>query len=85
MNTLFDSKQDRSSKGLITTLLATITLLAATTATLLLVTFSGNASADSGAAYPSTASHTGQTSSEQKVDYEGLMLFDGSHLKGALR
>lgn len=86
MNTAFDFKQGRSPKAFILALSSTVVLLAASTATLLVVTLSGNASADGGIAYTGTAPTYAQAvAANQGVDRAGLLLFESSNLKGALK
>jgi len=86
VNTIFDFKQERSFKAFIIGLFSTITLLAVSTATLLVVTLSGNATADAGVSYTAVAPTYAQAvASNQKVDTAKLMLFNESNLKGALK
>jgi len=80
MKALFDLKQDRSFKGFVMILLGTVvTMLAAVTLS------GGNASADNGVGSNIAKAHVVQVSQNQGVDTAGLVLFDGSSLKGALK
>lgn len=86
MNTVFDFKQERSAKTFIVTLLSTITLLAGSTATLFALALPGNASTESSASYTGIAPTYAQTvAANQTIDRAGLVLFNESNLKGALK
>lgn len=81
MNTLFDLKQDRSFKDVITTLLTVFAVFAISVATFAVAILSESSSAENGY----TATQTSQVSNTHSVDTAGLMLFPSSSLNGALK